>query len=72
MTELAQRLSEAKECDPEEISTLSSRFETELNDFTLRVRTKKEILEMAKDFYKCTDQVSPLFQLYLSVFIIVS
>ena len=57
MSDAALQLSEAKECNPDDLNPLASSFENELNDFANRVSGRKEVLEMAKNFFKCADQV---------------
>ncbi|XP_065051810.1 triple functional domain protein-like isoform X2 [Rhopilema esculentum] len=58
LSDAALQLSEAKECNPEDLNPLASSFENELNDFANRVSGRKEVLEMAKNFFKCADQLS--------------
>lgn len=57
LTDNALKLSDTKECNPEEICTLARDFEEQLADFSSRLTEKRETLEMAKSFFKCSDQV---------------
>ena len=57
----ALQLSEAKECNPEEISNLAKHFEEELTEFSSRLTNKREALEMAKNFFHYTEQVFYFF-----------
>ena len=57
LADSAAQLSDTKECNPEEIGALATEFEKELTEFTNRITTRKELLEMATNFFKCTDQV---------------
>lgn len=52
------QFSDTKECNPEELHSLATSFDKELITFSNVLARKSEALEMAKNFFKCTDQLS--------------
>ncbi|XP_066917707.1 kalirin-like isoform X10 [Clytia hemisphaerica] len=58
LIESAAQLAESKECDPQDIKAKASFLESEVKNFTAKLKKRRELLKMAVNFYKNSQKLA--------------